>query len=222
MGLTMSYTRDPWEHPDWYDLHDSAYTAGSGRESEHYRELVMALPPLDRGDHVVDAGAGTGKLTLSIAQGYPRLGRITLIEPNRAKLERAEERVREAIPEATVGAVTVPLGEGEAAPVTGADLVVIGSVLMPTMVLRGGSLSEGLIWLHRFMEEVLTMVRPGGWIYDLETLAAPWERGGPTDPVRRLHARELDARLTEAGCEEVECMYRFRDRVVMRGRRPTR
>ena len=30
----------PWEHPDWYDLHDTAWTAGSEREPEHYRELA--------------------------------------------------------------------------------------------------------------------------------------------------------------------------------------
>jgi len=27
----------PWEHPDGYDLHDTAFTAGSEREPEHYR-----------------------------------------------------------------------------------------------------------------------------------------------------------------------------------------
>ena len=33
----------PWEHPDWYDLHDTAWGAGSEREPEHYRELGLAL-----------------------------------------------------------------------------------------------------------------------------------------------------------------------------------
>ena len=35
---------EPWEHPDWYDLHDTTWTAGPEREPEHYRELVLALP----------------------------------------------------------------------------------------------------------------------------------------------------------------------------------
>ncbi len=43
----------PWEHPDWYDLHDTAWSAGSEREPEHYRELMLALPPLDRDDHLI-------------------------------------------------------------------------------------------------------------------------------------------------------------------------
>jgi hypothetical protein len=29
---------------DWYDLHDTAFTAGPEREAEHYRELLLALP----------------------------------------------------------------------------------------------------------------------------------------------------------------------------------
>jgi hypothetical protein len=27
----------PWEHPDWYDIHDTTWTAGPEREPEHYR-----------------------------------------------------------------------------------------------------------------------------------------------------------------------------------------
>ena len=64
----------PWEHPDWYDLHDTTWTAGPEREPEHYRELVLSLPALDAEDHVLDAGCGTGKLAALVARGYPRLG----------------------------------------------------------------------------------------------------------------------------------------------------
>jgi len=88
----------PWEHPDWYDLHDTAFTAGSEREPEHYRELLLALPPLGESDHLVDIGAGTGKLSHLIARGYPELGRVTLIEPNEVKLRRARARLAEALP----------------------------------------------------------------------------------------------------------------------------
>jgi hypothetical protein len=30
-----------WDHPDWYDLHQSV--AGVEREPEHYREAIVAL-----------------------------------------------------------------------------------------------------------------------------------------------------------------------------------
>ena len=78
----------PWEHPDWYDIHDTTWTAGPEREPEHYREMVIALPPLDADDHLLDAGCGTGKLAALVARGYPKLGRVTLLEPNALKLPR--------------------------------------------------------------------------------------------------------------------------------------
>jgi ubiquinone/menaquinone biosynthesis C-methylase UbiE len=53
---------------------------------------VIARAPLDADDHLIDAGCGTGKLAALVARGYPRLGRITLLEPNAPKLERAVSR----------------------------------------------------------------------------------------------------------------------------------
>ena len=108
--------QQPWEHPDWYDLHDTTWTAGPEREPEHYRELVLALPPLDRDDHLIDAGAGTGKLACMIARSYPRLGRVTLIEPNAEKLARAKARVSQIAPHAEVQALRLGLGEGRKLP----------------------------------------------------------------------------------------------------------
>jgi hypothetical protein len=62
------------------------------------------------------------------------------------------------------------------------------------------------------------MLAPGGSLYALETLGAPWARGPVTGPVRRLQLPELVAQLEEAGFDAIECCYRFRDRVVVRGR----
>ena len=210
----------PWEHPDWYDLHDTTHTAGPEREPEHYRELVIALPPLDQEDHLVDIGAGTGKLVRLIVESYPRLGQITLIEPNAAKLERARERLSAALPDTEVTAIPRPLGEAATLPPIGATLATIGSVLMPIMELRGGSLADGRAWLRQVLAEVHDLLCPGGWFYDLETLAAPWALGKDEDPVRRLHMLELQAEITRAGFEDVVCVYRFRDRVVLRARKP--
>ena len=210
----------PYEHPDWYDLHDTAFTAGSEREPEHYRETLLALPPLDRADHLVDVGAGTGKLAALIAQGYPNLGRLTLLEPNAVKLARAEARLRELLPHAQVEALAAALGEGQALPQGVADYAVVGSVFMPTMLLRGGTLAEGLAWTRRGLADTLGLLKPGGWLYAIETLAIAWE-GGPEDgPVRRLQMLEWLAELERAGCEGVEVVYRFRDRVSVRARKP--
>jgi SAM-dependent methyltransferase len=219
-GRGSAWDEAPWEHPDWYDLHDTTWTAGPEREPEHYRELVIALPPLDAGDHLADVGAGTGKLAALVARGYPRLGRVTLVEPNRAKLERAAARLRELLPGARVEAVAAGIGDGAAPPVRDATLVTVGSVLMPIMELRGGTLAAALAWLRAALAEAAAMLAPGGLLYDVETLAAPWARGGPGDPVRRLTLPELADELARAGLERVECAYRFRDRVILRARRP--
>jgi SAM-dependent methyltransferase len=210
----------PWGHPDWYDLHDTTWTAGPEREPEHYRETVIALPPLDRDDHLVDLGAGTGKLAGLIAQSYPHLGRLTLVEPNARKVARAMARLRAALPRAEIVEVTGGLGEGYAFAVHGATVATVGSVFMPIMELRGGSLAAGLGWLRAALPEIRALLGPGGWLYDLETLAAPWAHGGPADPVRRLTMPELSAEIAAAGFEAVECTYRFRDRVTLRARRP--
>jgi SAM-dependent methyltransferase len=210
----------PWEHPDWYDLHDTTWTAGPEREPEHYRETVIALPPLDREDHLVDVGAGTGKLALLIARAYPRLGRVTLVDPNAEKLERAEARLREALPSARVEIVRFGLGEGATLPAADATLVTIGSVLMPAMELGGGTLADGLTWLRAALTDVLALLRPGAPLFDVETVAAPWATGGARDPVRRLSFTELSQELEATGFTPPQCVYRFRDRVVLRAECP--
>lgn len=210
----------PWEHPDWYDLHDTTSTAGPEREPEHYKELVLALPPLDTGDHLADIGAGTGKLARLIAKAYPDLGRITLIEPNAQKLIRAERSLAESMPRATTRIKSIAQGIGENAVnlVPLATVITVGSVFMPILEMRGGALRDGLSWLERALVELRGMLTPDGTIFLLETLAAPWARGGPDARVRRLHLPELEERLRAAGFSEIECTYRFRDRVVLRAK----
>ena len=217
--MTADFQLDPWEHPAWYDLHDNTYTAGPEREPEHYREFVITLPPLDRHDHLVDLGAGTGKLANLIAQSYGQLGQVTLIDPNAPKLERAEARLRQVLPQAKITTVALGLGVNAPLPTIEANLGIIGSVLMPIMTTRGGTLTDGLGWLRRVLQEAYGLLTPGSWLYDLETLAAPWDQGGLSDPVRRLRLPELLDEFWRAGFSEVECMYRFRDRVVVRGRK---
>src|SRR5437667_5668859 len=106
------YPEKPWDHPDWYDLHDREWTAGSEREPEHYHEFLIALPPLDAGDHLLDIGAGTGKLSALIAQSYPRLGLVTLIEPNADKIERAKTRLEEILGPDRIRTISALMGKG--------------------------------------------------------------------------------------------------------------
>ncbi len=156
-------TNEPWEHPDWYDLHDTTWTAGPEREPEHYREMLLALPPLDHNDHLVDVGAGTGKLALLITKGYPHLGQVTLLEPNKPKLALAKERLVQANPKMTIVIMPAALGEGKPLPVESGTIGTIGSVLMPIMTLRGGTLAD---WSGLAEKSVGGCNQPGaaGWV----------------------------------------------------------
>lgn len=80
-------------------------------------------------------------------------------------------------------------------------------------------MSDGLAWLRAALKEVVTFVAPGRWLYILETLGLPWDTGDLSSPVRRLNFREMQAELEQMGMAEIECTYRFRDRVIFRGRR---
>lgn len=209
-----------WEHPDWYDVHDNQSVAGVEREPEHYREFVIALPPVGPEDHVVDVGAGTGKLSGLLADAYPEVGRITLVEPNERKLERAHGRLAARLGAGRVRPLRATLGDGADLPAGEATLAIVGSVLMPVMVGRGGTLREGRAWVVRVLAEIRSLLRPGGFFLDVETTAMPWDIGAADGPVRRLSLLELTAALDAAGFEPAECVYRFRDRVVLRAQRP--
>ena len=209
-----------WEHRDWYDVHDNTSMAGPDREPEHYREFVIALPPIGPDDSLVDVGAGTGKLSGLVAEAYPDLGRVTLIEPNESKLDRARTRLASRLGPERVRALRATLGEGAALPAGDATLAIVGSVLMPVLAGRGGTQRDGRAWVVRVLAEIHAALRPGGWLYDVETLAMPWDVGAEDGPVRRLTLLELVASLEAAGFEAVECVYRFRDRVVVRAQNP--
>ena len=210
-----------WEHRDWYDVHDNTCIAGPDREPEHYREFVITLPPIGPEDHVVDVGAGTGKLSGLLAEAYPDVGRITLIEPNESKLDRARSRLGTRLGAERVRPLRVTLGEGAALPAGQASLAIVGSVLMPLLVGRGGTLRDGRLFVLRVLADIRSLLRPGGWLFDLETMAMPWEVGAEDGPARRLTLLELTAALEAAGFEAAECVYRFRDRVVLRAQRPS-
>jgi hypothetical protein len=217
--MPSSFRDEPWEHPDWYDLHDTTWTAGPEREPEHYRELVISLPPLDYEDHLVDLGAGTGKIACAVGRAYPRLGRVSLVEPNEKKLERAVERVRETLPNAEIRAFPLALGFDGTLPELEASVITVGSVFMPAMELWSGSLASALEWLRASLEQTSRALRRDGALFDVETLGPPWLRGNLDGPSRRLRMSELTEELIRK-FTAVECVYRFRDRVILKAAAP--
>jgi hypothetical protein len=217
--VASSFRDEPWEHPDWYDLHDTTWTAGPEREPEHYRELLISLPPLDFEDHLVDVGAGTGKIACAVGRAYPRLGRVSLVEPNEKKLERAVERVRETLPNAEIRAFPIALGFDGTLPDLDASVITVGSVFMPALELWSGSLASALEWLRKSLDHVANALRREGTLFDVETLGPPWLRGNLDGPSRRLRMSELTEELLRKFVA-VECVYRFRDRVILKASAP--
>jgi len=217
--MASSLRDEPWEHPDWYDLHDTTWTAGPEREPEHYRELVISLPPLDYEDHLVDLGAGTGQIACAVGRAYPRVGRVSLVEPNEKKLERAVERVRETLPNAEIRAFPIALGFDGILPELEASVITVGSVFMPAMELWSGSLASALEWLRASLEQTSRVLRRDGVLFDVETLGPPWLRGNLDGPSRRLRMPELNEEFFRK-FTAVECVYRFRDRVILKAAAP--
>jgi len=214
-----AYPDKPWDHPDWYDLHDREWTAGQEREPEHYHEFLIALPPLDRDDHLVDIGAGTGKLAAIIAGAYSRLGLLTLVEPNEEKLLRAKAKCTDLLSEERVKVLSSKAGTGSSLSLARpATLAITGSVIMPLLEDWAGSPESALKWVRQTLRDILGLLAPGSWFYALETTARFWV-GAATGGVRRLTLLEFQAELNRAGLSSVECVYRFRDRVIVRGQR---
>ena len=144
---------------------------------------------------------------------------MTLVEPNEPKLVRARTRLAELLPRAEIRTLAAGLGEGGVEIDGGASVATVGSVLMPIMELAGGTLRDGLAWVGRSLREARALLRPHGKLFLLETLGLPWARGGLDAPVRRLTLPELAFEVEAAGFASVECVYRFRDRVVLRAAR---
>jgi hypothetical protein len=174
---------------------------------------------MDYEDHLVDVGAGTGKIACAVARAYPRLGRVSLVEPNEKKLERAVERVREALPNAEIRAYPLALGFDGILPELEASVVTVGSVFMPAMELWSGSLASALDWFRKSLEQVARAIRREGAVFDVETLGPPWLRGNLDGPSRRLRMSELTEELFRRFVT-VECVYRFRDRVILKAAAP--
>lgn len=70
-----------------------AYRKHSDYQSRVGRELIALLDPVD-GEHILDVGCGTGRLTLEIAARVPN-GRVLGIDASPAMLATAERAQRE-------------------------------------------------------------------------------------------------------------------------------
>ena len=111
----------------------------------------------------------------------------------------------------------MPAGQGSLPPARDARVAVFGSVLMPALEFGDMTYAAGIAWVDRALREVVALLQPGGWLYDLETLAGVFAAPTMEGRARRLFLLELTDSFQRAGLRDVECVYRFRDRAIVRG-----
>lgn len=201
--------------PGWWDLRDTfseADDAGRLRAA-----LLHALPPLPDGAAVLDLGAGTGTLLAELARRYPRL-RYALLDPNRAALERAAEKLAAAAPNAAAAVSLIvdevdPLG---LAPLPGGPYRLVTSSLAlhdiaPPAAPGDAAGRERHAAAHRsLLRRVLRALEPGGHLVYADALRP------------RFRVWEHLAALADAGFVEVDCGYLLGRLGVFGGQAPAR
>lgn len=143
-------------------------------------ELIRLLD-LDAVEHVVDYGAGTGRLALAVADELGEGGRVVAVDESREMHERLSDRVSgvAGVEASLIADNHVPLDDGWAQRIVALNLL---------HEIRG----------ETALAEMRRLLAPGGYV-----LVVDWERGrerelGPPDEL--LYSREeAESELSEAG-----------------------
>lgn len=223
---TQPLIPDPWRRglapgephafsrtPGWWDLRESfseADDAGRLRAA-----LLHALPPLPDGAAVLDLGAGTGTLLAGLARAYPRL-HYALLDPNRAALERAAEKLAAAAPGVAVSLIGDAVDPFGPAPLPGGPYRLVTSSLAFHDIARpaepgdaAGRERHGAA--HRsLLRRVLGALEPGGHLVYADALRP------------RFRVWEHLTALGNVGFVEVDCAYLLGRFGVFGGQAPAR
>ena len=90
---------------------------------------------------------------------------------------------------------------------------------MPVLAMSGLTFDAGIAWVDRALVEAVGLLGQGGWVNAVENLADVLVLPSSGGPARRLLLPEPVERFSAAALLEIECVYRFCDRVILRGRR---
>ena len=159
-----------------------------GRESE-FRERLLAFAKLRTGDHVLDAGCGTGSTAIVAARLVGPTGSVIGIDPSLNMVARASRKTHRA-----GVAAEFRSGRAEDLPVADASCDVVISTMM--MHHLRSQARQG------FARECRRVLRPGGRVF-VADFGPPLR--GQTGLVQWLHRRHfldltrITAPFTEAG-----------------------
>jgi tRNA (cmo5U34)-methyltransferase len=207
----------------------STPTAGwsDPEQVEWYLDRIDGLPPRIAGENMLrealpadpesalDLGCGDGRLAALVLDARATIRRVVAVDVSPAMLERAHARFpaepRVTVREWDLATPTQPLGRF--------DIIVSGFAIHH---LEDGRKQE-------LFTEVAQQLRPGGLFANLEVVASPTPELhaeflaaiGRTadDPADRLVDVETQAEwMSEAGLEQVDCLWRWRGFALLVGR----
>lgn len=131
---------------------------GYGRSLEKY--LRKHLPPLSRGARILDAGCGTGLLTLSLVKAIDRPARIAAVDLSASSLNTAKKALAEHAPRAHN--ITYTQANVLALPFADSSF---------EMILTSGALEY--VPLQKGLSEMARVLAPGGYMLHLPIRPTP-------------------------------------------------
>lgn len=167
-------------------------------------EFTAALPPLDPEARVVDVACGTGNASFTLLTAYPTV-RLTLLDPDRALLDVAEEKLDEFEMEDDLRVLQAPIPTGGEALPGGPYDVAIAGLALSAMVGEEADSAEAETRVELILRSVHAALVPGGHVL-------VGDHVGTLGLYRHLKAME------RAGFVDVDCAWRQQDFFVIGGR----
>lgn len=211
LGLAPGERHGFWDTPGWWDARNLR------RDEEDLpalrMNLIWALPPLPDGCRILDLGAGTGNLVLTLASFYPHV-LYTLIDGSQAALTRAEEKLSRDAPTTRVTYRAESVDPASLDPLVAEPCrLVVSTIALHDIVPPAAPEDAEGRARHRLMHVTL-----------LQRVLATLESGGHfiyADAMRpRFRVVEHLDTLRDAGFVEVDAVHVIGRFVICGGQRP--
>ena len=204
-----------WNNPHWYDNHHNACFKGHDKETEFYECAWEALPGLNHDNQLLEIGAGTGKFTEGILQLYPDLANITLIEPNKNRLELARKKLTALRPTNRITFLPKKL-ETLDQPRKFDIIVCMHTMREALATLALTNRTDSMNWLRQNIEHIYGILTSNGTFLWGDEIGYVEEHNVRENHTSLLEAWEIIELLQHTGFRKTECIYRYRNLAIHR------